>query len=483
MQVVKLALDPETSVADLGAAVTADPALSLRVIALVNSAAFMLNHEVRDVQRAVGLLGTKGLRNLALSLVVSDMAPPTEGGNLLLANSIRRALAARAIGREQGVRQADEYFTAGLLLEIGLLSSANDDLDWVTSVAERPAAHRPVIERAAGRSPHPARGAMLVKDYALPEVTIDAIAHHHDEQPPEQPLARACWLAERFAGVFEGGDLVASKRAAVASAESVGISEEAAERILQELPAAVSESAAAFNRDLGEQPDIDALVEDANRSLVALNQNYEQVVRQLQSLIEEKELLEQQLRAANKQLAEEATTDALTGLPNKRALQRALNRDLARAARSDEPLSMLVIDVDHFKRFNDTFGHAVGDDVLRGVGELLPTCMRAGDYPARYGGEEFVVVLPSTDSAGARITAERIRVRLEAMRLANPEVPNVTASFGVATVQGRNAGARAQELFESADQALYAAKAGGRNRVCVAGVDTGSPAAAQVHAA
>ena len=468
LRVIKLAVDPEASVADIGEAVTSDPALSLRVLALVNSAAFMLNHKVSDIPRAVGLLGARGLKNIALSLVVADMAPPTEEGRLLLANSARRAAAARAIGAALGARHLDEYFTAGLLLDIGLLASGADDLAWAASVADRPAAHRVVIERAAGRTSHPESGANVARDYSLPDTTIEAIAHHHDETPPEDGLAKACWLAERFAGVFEGGDLVAAKRKALEDAASIGIDNAASEQILEELPTAVADSAAALDRDLGQQPGIQDLIEDANRSLVSLNQHYELLVRQLQQLVDEKEELEEQLRAANKRLAEEAATDPLTQLPNKRALESALARDLARAARSGESLSMIVLDIDHFKRFNDDYGHSTGDEVLRSTGHLLKQCMRTGDYPARYGGEEFVVVLPSTDIAGAQIAAERIRVALEAMRLPDPNIPSVTGSFGVATVQGGDCEKRALELFETADRALYAAKEGGRNRVCVA---------------
>lgn len=465
MKVVKLATDPDVSVADLGAMVTADPALSLRVLKLVNSAAFMPGRSVSDVRHAVGLVGTKGLRNLALGLVVSDMAPASDGGNLLLANSIRRALAAQAIGTALGHRGTDEYFTAGLLLDVGLLDACQDDFEWATGVAKRPAAHRAVLERASGRDPHTARGALLAQEYGLSGDLVDAIMHHHDETPPEGALAQACWLAERFAGVFEGGDLVATKAKALEAAASMDLEVDAAESILQELPGLVAESAEAFDRDLGEQMSLDALLEHANQSLVALNNDYELIVRQLQSLIEEKEVLERQLKEANEQLAKEATTDPLTGLPNKRALNRALNRDLASAARSGDPVSILVVDIDHFKRFNDDFGHSTGDEVLQLVGNLLAGCMRGGDYPARFGGEEFVVVLPSTDIAGARLAGERVRKAIEMMQHPNPAVPNITASIGIATISGPDCASRAQELFDTADTALYSAKAAGRNRV------------------
>ncbi len=468
-KVIQMAVREDCSAEDIGNLVIGDPALGLRVLALVNSSAFMLRNRVSDVRQAVALLGVRGLRNLALSLVVSDMAPVGEDGHLLLANSLRRALAAQNIARALGTRQTDPYFTAGLFLDVGLLSSARDDIEYAAEIARGPAAHRVVRERAAGNAAHPTAGAELAKHYNLPDETVAAIASHHDEEMPEEPLAKACWLAERFAGVFEGGDIVGAKRAAIEAAGRAGMDPEDAEEIFAELPEQVKASATAFDRDIGEQPDLETLVENANKSLVSMNQHYEKLVRQLQVLIDEKAVLETELRAANRRLSEQATTDELTGLPNKRALMQAMTRDLARASRESQPLSLIVIDVDHFKKFNDTWGHSTGDVVLNSVGTLLLHLVRAGDVPARYGGEEFVVVLPNTDEEGAAIVAERIRGKLEDMVVQGPEGPlHVTASFGVATTRGPGCGDASKELFERADTALYVAKDNGRNQVSMA---------------
>lgn len=468
-KIVQMAMSEDVGADEIGAVVMSDPALGMRVLSLVNSSAFMLPNRIDDVRQAVALLGVRGLRNLALSLVVSGMAPPSADGLLLLANSLRRALASQAIARTLGVRQPDAYFTAGLFLDVGLMITARDDLEGAAAIARGPAAHRIVRERAAGKEPHPDLGSALAREYNLSEDVIEAIAKHHDPEPPEGAVPRACWLAERFAGVFEGGDLQGSKESAIAAAETIGLDLAAAERIFAELPEQVRTAAAAFDRDIGEQPDFESLVADANKSLVNLNQHYEGLVRQLQQVVDEKAQLEQELRAANSRLSAQATTDELTGLPNKRALQSALARDLSRAGREGTPLSLVVIDVDHFKNFNDSYGHAVGDDVLRSVGALLLQQVRAGDVPARYGGEEFVLLLPNTDCEGAQIAAERVRRALEAMQVPGPQGSlSVTASFGVATVEGKACLTAETSLFERADKALYEAKHAGRNRVCLA---------------
>jgi diguanylate cyclase (GGDEF)-like protein len=222
----------------------------------------------------------------------------------------------------------------------------------------------------------------------------------------------------------------------------------------------------AFERDLGAQLSIDELVLDANRRLVELNQNYEAIVRRLEALVAEKEHLTEQLRKANLELSTLAATDSLTDLPNKRAFLQALARDLARADREAKPISLVMLDVDFFKRFNDTHGHQTGDDVLRLVGSVLKAAVRTGDVPARYGGEEFAIILPCTDAAGASIVAERIRAMLEGASIRGPAGSlRVTASLGVATLVGPGCQTGGEELVARADAALYEAKHAGRNRV------------------
>jgi diguanylate cyclase (GGDEF)-like protein len=160
-----------------------------------------------------------------------------------------------------------------------------------------------------------------------------------------------------------------------------------------------------------------------------------------------------------------ATTDGLTGLLNHRVLQQDLTKELRRSERQSIPLSLLLVDIDHFKKVNDTYGHPVGDLVLRGVARILKEEIRDIDTAARYGGEEFAVVLPGTDSAGAKNFAERLRKTIMAETFsADGRTLKVTASIGIASVP---ADAKTkEELIERTDQALYHAKHQGRNQ-CV----------------
>jgi len=167
-----------------------------------------------------------------------------------------------------------------------------------------------------------------------------------------------------------------------------------------------------------------------------------------------------------KRLEEMATTDGLTGLFNKRALTEVAGQKLRSALRFKKPLSVLITDIDHFKKVNDTYGHDVGDVVIRGFAAVLKRAKRDTDVVGRFGGEEFVIVCEETDARGAELLAERIRSELEQTVFPSELGPlRVTCSLGVATCPA--AGQTWESLFKATDEALYASKRGGRNRVTV----------------
>jgi diguanylate cyclase (GGDEF)-like protein len=165
-----------------------------------------------------------------------------------------------------------------------------------------------------------------------------------------------------------------------------------------------------------------------------------------------------------RQFERDATVDSLTGLKNRRALDEMLTRVAARFTRSGDPISLMLLDVDHFKRFNDDFGHAAGDHVLRFIGEILTSALRPMDVAARFGGEEFVILLPDTALAGAVIAAERLKTAIAKAPITFDDrvLNGVTASIGVAALVGHDG---PEPWLRAADRALYRAKANGRNRV------------------
>ncbi|MFN7987994.1 MAG: diguanylate cyclase [Thermoanaerobaculia bacterium] len=172
-----------------------------------------------------------------------------------------------------------------------------------------------------------------------------------------------------------------------------------------------------------------------------------------------------------RQLVERATTDALTGLPNRATFLERARRELARAERSGSSLAVAMLDVDHFKRFNDRYGHQAGDRVLAQSGRAIAGAVRGIDVAGRYGGEETVLLLVDVDAEAAVAAVERVRAAIAAVRV--PRVPDaVTASAGVAVHHGAFDRADVAQLIRRADEALYRSKAAGRNRTTL---ESGGP--------
>lgn len=176
-------------------------------------------------------------------------------------------------------------------------------------------------------------------------------------------------------------------------------------------------------------------------------------------------LLQRQLSASNAELLHLAQHDVLTGLYNRRYFMQEAMAELARAARAQLPTSMLIVDIDFFKKINDEYGHPVGDTVLQQVAHLLTAGVRATDIVARLGGEEFVVLMPNTTRTGALAVGEKLRASLDQQNLRlKRHVLHATLSVGVSEFAAGEAGPF-EDLYGAADKALYAAKANGRNRV------------------
>jgi diguanylate cyclase (GGDEF)-like protein/PAS domain S-box-containing protein len=176
----------------------------------------------------------------------------------------------------------------------------------------------------------------------------------------------------------------------------------------------------------------------------------------------ERDLTEHKMLEARLEML--ASTDTLTGLPNRLAIMNKAEKEFARSKRYSRPLSLVMIDVDHFKSINDTYGHATGDHVLQNVGHICTDTLRDSDLLGRVGGEEFILILPDTPKQNAEYVAERMRERLELSEIKYEQhTLKITASFGVASI--READIAMEEIIERADAAMYTAKNSGRNQV------------------
>jgi diguanylate cyclase len=224
-------------------------------------------------------------------------------------------------------------------------------------------------------------------------------------------------------------------------------------RTLDDFSTAIGETAADGVREL-----IDDLLVETQRVADRNRQLEERLGRTADEVSELKQNLESVQR--------EALTDALTGIPNRKSFDMRLREAARDAMEHGEPLSLLIGDIDHFKHFNDTFGHQIGDQVLRLVAKTLTDSVKGRDTPARYGGEEFAIILPQTRLMEAQVVAEQIRTMLSRRKLVGRdrrgEYGSVTLSFGAAQYRP---GETLMALIERTDAALYRAKRHGRNRV------------------
>jgi diguanylate cyclase (GGDEF)-like protein len=225
-------------------------------------------------------------------------------------------------------------------------------------------------------------------------------------------------------------------------------------------------AAALFEEEVGSPEEIEGILDQAREALVeaSLQATQEVVVAQSER---------DTLVARTRELEEKSSTDGLTGLLNRAAFDTYLADQMASCRRAGTPLSLVLIDVDHFKQVNDRHGHVAGDGVLQRIAQCLRGTHRAKDKPCRYGGEEFAIILPETDGPGAKVVAERLREKIaQTPHVLSPtQTIVVTASFGVVTIPGAGVNTKAPgtptDLIAAADSCLYEAKHAGRNRVVV----------------
>jgi len=219
---------------------------------------------------------------------------------------------------------------------------------------------------------------------------------------------------------------------------------------------------------------IDVLTEEASveeikkviEGLILETKNIGQISKSIRNELQETTKALEVLKEEFEQVKMESMVDFLTGIPNRKAFSQKLNSTMAEAASDGTPLSLLLIDIDHFKKFNDKFGHLIGDEVLRFVTKKIKDMVRGNDYLARFGGEEFVVILPQTPLTGARVVADSIGKFFAQTKMktvsTSQNIGAVTMSTGVACYRR---GETPEQFIGRADQALYVAKSTGRNRV------------------
>ncbi len=462
VQVLHLTQDPTVDVKGVADVMGRDPILAARVLKAANR---LTPREVSSLNQAVVLLGMRAVSTLALGVSLSatfqdkDADSQDEILEGVWRRSLYSALAARMLADETRAARSEDVFLAGLFQDVGILgmlAALGDEYEpLVESVDDHEALAQ--VEREALGVDHGAVGAAMVDAWTLPHQLVSVITHHHDPDgaPPEdQAVVRLVWASRLAANVLLSWDTDGAACAARdCLGEHFGLSGERIQNLLQRLAVQAEELAELF--------DVKVL------SPAAMAQTLVQAQEALVQVALDADAEAQRLRGVNQKLTETAEHDRLTGLQNRTRLEEVMDPIFSGAKADGVPLAALFIDADHFKSVNDTYGHQVGDEVLRRIGAvMLRLC---GDHAFRFGGEEIVCLLPDHTTEKAYALAEDIRHAIAAERVdAGGSTLQVTVSAGVAvTGEDRWVGS-VVELIAAADQALYSAKEGGRNRTCIA---------------
>lgn len=459
IKVIELANNPDTDMIQLCDCIAFDPALSAKLIKAANSPLYKSRRSADNLRQAVSMLGTHATTvitlsfSLAGSLMNQGSQEPT---SIKIENYWRRcmlsALACRALGEKLGFKFPDDLFLAGLLQDLGILAFIAMMPEEYAPVFAAASTHDELLklERETLGSGHDEIGYALLKQWNLPDyINLACLASHSTPSPLQAELTLAACVA--VSGhvadcLLMQGDTATTNTAVQATKTWLGLDEFALIEVIEIINFSLQAVEELFEVNIYHPNELDSIMSKA------------------------KELLAMHNLIKMRELEEKSQRDALTGTYNRGYFDAALEREFELSSKQGLPFTLAMIDLDHFKNINDTYGHPIGDDVLIAVVRAVSAQIRQDDIFARYGGEEFVVILPGTTLLSAAKLLVRLKDSISAISLdmGNARVVNVTASFGVvANMDGNLRFDSKDDLLRSADQALYAAKRGGRNKIVV----------------
>lgn len=481
IRVLELTENEDVAVGEIASVVEQDPALTARILRTANSSLFGLSKAVGSVQQATVVLGLRTVKVMALSFSLVDSIDGSTGRDFDYDRYWRRSLSTAVMAKliadasPGASARRDEAFVGGLLCDIGMMAAHRAVPDLYAEVGRRYAAEpRPIqeIEQAVLGVTHATISAELLKRWNLPDMLNVAVAAHHDDDlgrltDRTQVLAGTLFAASAVAGLFCEDvpsatlDPVIERCAAV-----TGLAPDGFAGLLPRLDTHLKEAASLFSIEIGECVSYQELRDRAVVQLAAISVSAERERVEARHREQQAKSELQVLNSRAEDLERQAATDALTRIANRAAFEERLSQAVERAEQTKGSVGLIMLDLDHFKKLNDTYGHQAGDEALRRVGEVLREVSEGPRLAARYGGEEFAVIVADATARIMHDLAEEIRQRIEALHVEHNGHPfSFTASLGVTHVRYDYEVASGKEIIERADECLYDAKRGGRNRV------------------
>ncbi len=473
--------DDGDSYRTLASVIATDPALVARLLSVGNSSLYALPRKITRIEQAIALLGLNAVKNIALSFALVRNLEGTAGFGFdfdrFLKRAVTRVVAAEMIGKQIG-HPGEDLFASALLQDVGMLVfSLVVPEDYARVLEEKAVSPESlcILEQQRFGCDHQELGAEILRRWGLPGSLAEPIRHHHRLSPVPEAHRIAVdilFLADRVASLYHGfHGAKYARQIKDFLASHYGQTGQSTDELIDAVASLAQEMLAVYEVRSSSMKPYSQLLQEANDELGRLNLSYEQLVMELTQAQARAEQLATELGEANFRLRELVSRDGLTGLYNHRHFQEMLRKESAEAARYSRPLTLILFDVDFFKRVNDEYGHPAGDAVLKRIASYVAEMVRSSDFVARYGGEEFAIILPETDPRVAVVLAERIRRGIETMKipLGNNQPPLcVTVSQGLSGLRPGSADHRRDNIIEAADKALYAAKANGRNKLVVA---------------
>lgn len=483
LKLIELARSPTAGVPELVAIIKTDPAIAARLMKAANSSFFGLSSKVKSIEQAVMLMGTTAVTALALGFSLVDTSlcqgPMGAAYTSCWLQSTVQAMAAKMLAVRIRAPNPDDLFLAGLLLDLGRLAMLRTiPREYQPAITAADAQQRPLIEeerRLLGFS-HVEIGVEMMRRWGLPDVLAKTVQCHHESAEAFVPSGDAdadrilhiavvaSAVGDYFCGAAKG---LALERLRTLALAFFKFSEADLEAFLYDLRGNIDEIAGLFAVDAQSLPTPADLLAQANEQLAILAVTAQQQTAHATARQEAAEHEIRQLEVRHEQLKQQAIRDPLTNLYNRHFFDEALDREVQQRIRDAKPLGVIFFDADRFKSLNDTYGHVLGDEVLKAIAAAAAATIRAGDILARYGGEEFVVLVCEPSEKGLEKLAERLRAKVEAVEIIHEgnRLP-VTISVGAALgIPDRRRPTIGKDLVEAADQAMYEAKQSGRNQV------------------
>jgi diguanylate cyclase (GGDEF)-like protein len=480
-KLVTLTSQQDTPVKDIASLILHDISLSSKLLRVVNSAFYSMPNQISTIQQAVSILGINAVRSLVLSFSFLDIKPAGINKDkfdyhAFWKQSLTAAVASKIIAEKLKVKDPEEFFIASLLQNIGELVLARSFPDLYSKTNDKIAAGSAKtdilsIEQNAYNTDHCVTGYKVCEHWGLPDILVIPIRFHHN---PDEYHGDDKRIKTAIRTVFLSGlvaKIVYTERPDISYRQFLhyakkwfSFSEESVDAIFDEVQEKVQEASRFFGLNVKLKKTIEEILQEANAELSVLNLSYEQMNRELIKTKVQLQKSTKELEKKNRQLKKLANVDGLTETFNHRYFQEALDAELNRSIRNESALSLIITDIDHFKKINDTYGHQVGDKVLKEFCEVTKEKIREYDLLARYGGEEFVIILPETEVDEAKIVAEKIRNAIAKHFFGNDSI-KVTASFGIATIFPSKEEVSKNDFIEKADFSLLQAKKNGRNCV------------------